>query len=1062
MSSYLFKLLCLLVFSVLIAVCYYALGFHQVTSSGYTLYFSLAALVYASYKGLQIYNSGHKISFSPVSLLWYFLIHLFIVCWIFFVIAGSTFGVAIVLFLKILYFSLLPIFLIFISLGFGRTLYLKLFPHEKQHSKVIQFLISLLLGFVSFISLLSIAGFVWWYWLTALAIICLTFIAVSYTQIWYFLKWLWSYKISFENSYNSPNQLERYNIKLLTAEFFFIMITLLLAINLVSIMRPFPIGWDDLGAYMNFPRLMAAWWEVGFLGSMMSWSVFTGIWYMFENPVQAFFLNNVWGFLSVIVLCLITSDIFSSSHKKTFIHIPTLIALLFISLPMIIFQQAKDMKLDPGLFFMSISALYLMYHTLLWDYKKKQKYILYFIIGISLGFLFTVKFTALLTVIAIIGLMFYKYLWWSGLAGYFALFVWIFTRLWLWNYMNVSYPSENEIFKNTVFMASLFIAAWAFGYSFMQSHKHFKQSLLYVVVICLWVLVWVLPWSLNNIVRSWNIGVWEILLWKSETFQVDYWSIHSPEKLNEIIANAVVWRGLSSSWTTSNEDFGRYFGYEKWINNYIKLPWNLTMQINQKWEFTNIGWLFLALIPGLFLFLPTRKRNFIPVVVWLSYLSVLTLFLYPATDHVLANFLSTISLPWWYLVLLFLFILPLLAIVSSLNTEKKYIKLFTYNAVFSAVYIFLWTISAFGIVWYGIVMYFNMLLMIAICLYYLSSYDTAHMKKSYLHLLGSATIVVLLCIWIFNTVLPYSFNNIKSASYTQFKTWEITTSNAPFLYHRDYAPILFALNVGQENFTDFTSKTVAPLFLEKTPDIWKYNIRKSIDILNQINTTKNIDASIKAQAEISLNNIYAEILSPSKSLQNDRNIYRVGTFMKYFITQNNSRLLEDSLLDQFQTYFYDEDVGVTVENFQKADIDYLLVDLNAATIDQDPAKKLTQRMENMFTTFTSDRLELIETDSICLRVALDVYGANKDITQYDAIAAVNHSSPAYSRATKLGNCYSAIYALIVQDQISDERFSYLIPLSNHVVQENMTDELKIKQYLAQSISQGYKVLFKIK
>ena len=34
-------------------------------------------------------------------------------------------------------------------------------------------------------------------------------------------------------------------------------------------------------------------------------------------------------------------------------------------MPMVIFQQAKDMKLDPGLFFISIITIYLTYKVLL-------------------------------------------------------------------------------------------------------------------------------------------------------------------------------------------------------------------------------------------------------------------------------------------------------------------------------------------------------------------------------------------------------------------------------------------------------------------------------------------------------------------------------------------------------------------------------------------------------------------------------------------------------------------------------------------------------------------------
>jgi hypothetical protein len=45
--------------------------------------------------------------------------------------------------------------------------------------------------------------------------------------------------------------------------------------------------------------------------------------------------------------------------------------------------------------------------------------------------------------------------------------------------------------------------------------------------------------------------------------------------------------------------------------------------------------------------------------------------------------------------------------------------------------------------------------------------------------------------------------------------------------------------------------------------------------------------------------------------------------------------------------------------------------LNAATIDKDARHNLTKRYEKLLDTFNSEKLELIETDSICLKVALD-------------------------------------------------------------------------------------------
>jgi hypothetical protein len=47
------------------------------------------------------------------------------------------------------------------------------------------------------------------------------------------------------------------------------------------------------------------------------------------------------------------------------------------------------------------------------------------------------------------------------------------------------------------------------------------------------------------------------------------------------------------------------------------------------------------------------------------------------------------------------------------------------------------------------------------------------------------------------------------------------------------------------------------------------------------------------------------------------------------------------------------------------------VDLNAATIDKDPRHDLTRRFEGLLNTFKSSKLELIQTDSLCLQMALE-------------------------------------------------------------------------------------------
>jgi len=63
---------------------------------------------------------------------------------------------------------------------------------------------------------------------------------------------------SFDNhNLASNNIIERLSLRLLTTQGLFLIATLIISISLINIVRPFPIGWDDLGAYMNIPRLIA-------------------------------------------------------------------------------------------------------------------------------------------------------------------------------------------------------------------------------------------------------------------------------------------------------------------------------------------------------------------------------------------------------------------------------------------------------------------------------------------------------------------------------------------------------------------------------------------------------------------------------------------------------------------------------------------------------------------------------------------------------------------------------------------------------------------------------------
>ena len=63
--------------------------------------------------------------------------------------------------------------------------------------------------------------------------------------------------------------------------------------------------------------------------------------------------------------------------------------------------------------------------------------------------------------------------------------------------------------------------------------------------------------------------------------------------------------------------------------------------------------------------------------------------------------------------------------------------------------------------------------------------------------------------------------------------------------------------------------------------------------------------------------LYSSILSPKGDDVNTKGIYRIGTFMTYLINENRKRYLDDSLVFDFETFFYDPSPEATVNRMKK-------------------------------------------------------------------------------------------------------------------------------------------------
>lgn len=428
------------VWGLLVTALYYQSGHTEVfASTSPTTKIGLFGMIvglfclYAIYKGALFLGKQYKNTIGLPSVIGLFFAELLLLCFLF---MG---GAGLILFGKICIYLLLPVIILFILENFGSLVLSKCDTEFKNRSSGYQLMISMALGLSLFLFVLSIFVGTGFFTLVSVSAVLTLFAMLGHKEMKTSLISLWNTKIPLgETAFSSYT---------LLSELFFIVLSLLLSANFISIVRPMPIGWDDLGAYMNFPKMLA---ENGGLMNVgvIAWQSLTSIGFLFRSAPQAFFMNQIGGLLSVLFLIVGLGSLiktFSEEKKPLFAPLPLIAATIFMALPMVVFEQAKDMKLDPGLFAITIAVLFGTYELLSRkEAPSRSLFVQIAAIGIIAGAAFAIKATSLMLFIAFAGLLCYEFIGLLGFFGFFAFFIGIFTKLKLWSMMNVVYPQNND------------------------------------------------------------------------------------------------------------------------------------------------------------------------------------------------------------------------------------------------------------------------------------------------------------------------------------------------------------------------------------------------------------------------------------------------------------------------------------------------------------------------------------------------------------------------------------------------------------------------------------------
>jgi hypothetical protein len=252
-----------------IIVTYYSKNFSQIdhieAATGYGGYLAGIGFVYLVYKLISLMTNESRVRFSFWHISGFAFLQILIVT-IAYTASQNTVGSpffgtggasSIVLFWHILSLLVYPIFLAFLWRAVGYSI-LHLLPGWREIILRVRIGAEISVGLALFATGLLILAVFHLFALTGLLMICGVLMIVGIPG------WIATYRdiqtryIEFDqHQLTNDSTLALVSPRLLTAEFAFLIISFLISISLISAIRPMPIGWDDLGVYMNFPRVMA-------------------------------------------------------------------------------------------------------------------------------------------------------------------------------------------------------------------------------------------------------------------------------------------------------------------------------------------------------------------------------------------------------------------------------------------------------------------------------------------------------------------------------------------------------------------------------------------------------------------------------------------------------------------------------------------------------------------------------------------------------------------------------------------------------------------------------------
>jgi hypothetical protein len=644
---------------------------------------------------------------------------------------------------------------------------------------------------------------------------------------------------------------------------------------------------------------------------------------------------------------------------------------LVLSLPMLSFQTMVDEKIDLGFLFISLAIVYLLIQWKIPEKGPKWKSLIggkYWypavLIGLMLGFAFTIKYTTIFLLAGLIGL-------WSYRLGKCLLFLassaFVLGALFLsgfhsWGNLPLE-PGEASV------TGIVLLLLGGGGSIYLLTQKRKLLPMAWAVVLLLGSFsIYFSPWAGKHLAERTEFSISGVLYGKPDRIAISV----APEYLSELFNSAPSKVGTPKSpvlltqndqapsgekaeetereeetgliGNAQREELQRYLGYEEGIWRYLTIPFDLTFNINVPGlRHQEIGYFWLMLLPFLFLLGGGRKNTLLNLAKIAGVLFLLT--------------------GWFWS-------------LSEASPGPDYMsEASAYQATFYQA-VPDWQGSSFQVFWQKLQVPFLQV-----------SKPLSGLFATMANWPGA----------VFFTILFLLYAAIVYGLRKRFSKWE-TTQQEVSIFLVNYV-LLWLLLANSISWYAMLIWVLLPglilFYLQKPTALWGDNTRKVVKyLLGAAITLQLVTNTLVVSSSSQPNQPAAQVfnwpmVSYMTSIDKDRDeilqqfdyysseitqilnrsddarIYRVNSYLQSHIERNNLRVFEDNQLIRF-----DRILSLTQNNedfiriLKDNDFEYILYDLNSPSLDRTPERSLQQKCEIFIRMLVSSNLvELVSTDN---------------------------------------------------------------------------------------------------